>query len=78
MYVQLLRLGEAAGTRRALSTTPLEHAPALAGSLEPDQGVVDLTDAYVRARYAESEPSPAETATLREQLESVHPKGAGD
>jgi hypothetical protein len=78
LYTQLLRLGEAVGARRALSTTPLEHAPALVGSLEPGQGVTDLTDAYLQARYAESEPSLAETSALREQLESMHPKGAGD
>jgi hypothetical protein len=78
LYVQLLRLGEAAGARRAHSTTPLEHAPALVAMLEPHQAVGDLTDAYLRARYAEAEPSVAEAAALREQLERMRLKGATD
>jgi hypothetical protein len=76
LYARLLKLGEAAGVRRAASTTPLEHEPALARSLEPDRLVTDLTDAYVRVRYAESAMPKAEVALLAEQLDGVQPKNA--
>ena len=76
LYRHLLQVGDAAGAPRALATTPFEHLPSLARSLEPAEGLQDLTDAYVAARYAESEPSAAETAALQDELARIHPKSA--
>jgi len=76
MYAELLRRGEAAGTTRAASTTPLEHAPALAQTLEPAGPITDLTSAYVRVRYAETDMPDSETSILGAELEQLHTKGA--
>jgi hypothetical protein len=78
LYVQLLKQGESAGAPRAASTTPFEHAVALTRRLAPDEAVIDLTEAYVRARYAEVDVAQAETDALRVELEQVHPKSAVD
>jgi uncharacterized protein DUF4129 len=76
LYAQLLRLGETVGARRQAATTPLEHMPALSHTLEPEEPVSDLTAAYILARYAENEPTPAETAALGNALRTVRPKSA--
>ena len=76
LYRQLLGLGETAGARRLPVTTPLEHLPSLQRSLEPDEDIARLTTAYVAVRYAEQEVSSTEIASLREQLERVHPRDA--
>jgi hypothetical protein len=76
LYRYLLRLGAAAGAPRALATTPLEHLPSLAGTLEPVESLQGLTEAYVRARYAESEPSPAEMVALQHETMLIHVKSA--
>jgi len=73
LYRQLLRLGESVGALRAAGTTPLEHLPSLQRSLEPAGDAADLTKAYMRVRYAEVEPSLAETEAVREQLERLRP-----
>jgi hypothetical protein len=73
LYRRLLALGDAAGSHRALSTTPYEHQPALQGTLEPQAHVADITEAYVQVRYAEDEPSESELAELAERLGRVHP-----
>jgi hypothetical protein len=72
LYRQLLRLGEASGARRAGSSTPYEHLPALQRSLEPAAEVAEVTEAYVRARYAEQEPAPDEVERLRARLTAIH------
>jgi hypothetical protein len=74
LYRELLRLGESAGAHRALATTPLEHQPALQGTLEPEETVTHLTAAYVEERYADRRSPPATTADLRDALEHVHPR----
>jgi hypothetical protein len=74
LYRELLRLGESAGAHRALATTPLEHQPALQGTLEPEETVAHLTAAYVEERYADRRSPPATTADLRDALEHVHPR----
>jgi Domain of unknown function (DUF4129) len=76
MYADLLRRGEAAGATRAVSTTPLEHVPALTDTLEPEEPIGGLTAAYLRVRYAEMDVDESEAATLAAELEGVHAKGA--
>jgi hypothetical protein len=76
LYGRLLGEGEAAGAARAVSTTPLEHMPALTGALEPDRVVSDLTRAYVQVRYAEAEVPEDEVDALAQKLERVHPREA--
>jgi hypothetical protein len=76
LYRRLLGLGETAGVRRRPVTTPLELLPSLQRSLEPDEDIARLTTAYVAVRYAEQEASASEIASLREQLEHVHPRDA--
>jgi hypothetical protein len=76
LYARLLGEGEAAGAARDASTTPLEHAPALASALEPDQVVSDLTRAYVQVRYADAEVPDAEVDALAQELAQVQPRGA--
>jgi hypothetical protein len=77
LYRALLEQGEAAGAHRAAATTPLEHESSLERALEPSASIADLTDAYVRARYAEEEPAPARTVLLSERLEQVRPRDRG-
>ena len=74
LYRTVLRLGESVGARRAIATTALEHLPALQHSLEPADGLTDLTDAYLKARYAELADTPAEVAELRDEVARLHPK----
>jgi uncharacterized protein DUF4129 len=76
LYARLLQRGEDAGARRAMATTPLEHETALRRALTPQAAVVELTDAYVRVRYAEQSVEEAEAADLTEQLEGVQPTTA--
>lgn len=76
LYAQLLGQGEAAGVRRQVAATPLEHEPALIDVLSPEAPIDDLTRAYVRVRYAELEITDVEAAALREGLGQVGPKGA--
>lgn len=71
LYRQLLRLGVGAGAARAPATTPYEHLPALAGSLEPRANLEELTDAYVRARYADETAPPEEVDRARRALDEV-------
>jgi hypothetical protein len=78
LYRQVLRLGENVGARRALATTPLEHLPRLQQSLEPAEGLTDLTEAYARARYAEIDDTPAKVAELGERVDRLHPKFGPD
>ena len=78
LYRHLLRLGEAAGARRAVATTPLEHLASLERSLEPAGELAQITDAYLRARYAEFEASETETVALRDDLGRIRPIGAPD
>lgn len=77
VYRHVLRLGEAAGARRALATTPFEHLASLEQTLEPTDSLVQITDAYVRARYAEAELPEPDTVALRDDLRRITPKGAG-
>jgi hypothetical protein len=74
LYRQVLRLGASAGARRQAATTPLEHLGPLQDSLEPADDVAQLTAAYLRVRYAEVEPTPAEAAAARDQLDRLHPR----
>jgi hypothetical protein len=74
LYAELLRRGEAVGTVRAPSTTPFEHAPALSTTLDPEDAIAQLTEAYVHARYADDELSGTEQ--LAERLEQVRAKDA--
>src|SRR5919199_373681 len=74
LYLKVLRLGDSVGARRASATTALEHLPALRHALEPADGLTDLTDAYLRARYAELADTPAEVAELRDEVARLHPK----
>ncbi|HEY2596279.1 MAG TPA: DUF4129 domain-containing protein [Chloroflexota bacterium] len=76
LYAELLRQGEAAGARRGVATTPLEHLPALTVTLEPEQPLSDLTDAYLRVRYADLEVPNDEANALGAELEELHPKSA--
>jgi hypothetical protein len=76
LYAELLRQGEAAGARRPLNATPLEHLPTLSTSLEPEQPMSELTDAYLQVRYAELEVPDARASALSEEMQQVHPKGA--
>jgi Domain of unknown function (DUF4129) len=76
LYAQLLRQGDAAGARRPVATTPLEHEPALSDVLSPEAPIDDLTSAYVRVRYAELEITDVEADALREGLGLIGPKGA--
>jgi hypothetical protein len=72
LYRRLLGLGEALGAPRAAAATPLEHEPLLQDVLEPADAVARITGAYLGVRYAEREPSPAELAEVRAELEHVH------
>ena len=74
LYRRVLRLGESVGARRAIATTALEHLPRLQESLEPTEGLTHLTDAYVRARYAEIDHTPGEIAELRAGVDRLHAK----
>jgi MFS family permease len=74
LYRKVLRLGDSVGARRASATTALEHLPALRHALEPADGLTDLTDAYLRARYAELDDAPAELAELRDEVARLRPK----
>jgi hypothetical protein len=76
MYAELLRRGAAAGAVRAASTTPLEHVEALEDTLEPENAIEDLTAAYLRVRYAETDVADDEAADLVEELERTRAKGA--
>jgi Domain of unknown function (DUF4129) len=76
LYARLLQRGEDAGARRAAATTPLEHETALRRALTPPAAVVELTDAYVRVRYAEQSVDEAEAADLADELEGVQPTPA--
>ena len=78
LYVRLLREGEAVGVKRSVATTPLEHEGPLEGALDPDEVIIQLTDAYVQARYGELEPDAAQRAALRDQLARLHPIDAPD
>jgi vacuolar-type H+-ATPase subunit I/STV1 len=78
LYRRVLRLGESAGARRAIATTALEHLPTLQQSLEPTEGLTDLTDAYLRARYAEIDSTPGEIAELRQGVDRLRPKFGPD
>jgi hypothetical protein len=74
LYRQVLRLGEAAGASRGLATTPLEHLGPLQRSLEPADDLARLTEAYLSVRYADLQPTPAEAAAAREQVDRLHPR----
>jgi hypothetical protein len=74
LYRTVLRLGESVGARRAIATTASEHLAALQRSLEPADGLTDLTDAYLRSRYAEVDDIPAEVAELRDEVARLRPK----
>lgn len=76
LYAQLLRQGEAAGARRAVNTTPLEHLPAMALVLEPEPVLADLTRAYVQVRYGEMRVADEDASALSEEAVQVRPKGA--
>jgi len=78
LYGHLLREGEAIGAVRSTATTPLEHLPALADTLEPTTSIEDLTAAYITVRYGDLEIAPAQVGRLRDQVEQVRPKGAAD
>jgi len=78
LYRQLLQLGESVGVLRAIDTTPLEHLPALQNFLEPADNVEHLTDAYLKARYADVEASGAEAESWRQQLERVRPRKSSE
>jgi hypothetical protein len=78
LYRQLLRLGESVGAPRGAATTPLEHLPSLQNSLEPAGDAAQLTHAYLAVRYAELEPSLAETEAVRDQLARLHPRFRSD
>ena len=74
LYRRVLSLGESAGARRAIATTALEHLPTLQQCLEPAEGLTGLTDAYLRARYAEIDSSPEEIAELRHGVDRLRGK----
>jgi hypothetical protein len=74
LYRRVLSLGESAGARRAIATTALEHLPTLQQCLEPAEGLTGLTDAYLRARYAEIDSSPDEIAELRQGVDRLRGK----
>jgi hypothetical protein len=72
VYRELLTLAESQGVQRAPATTPSEHLLSLKHSLEPEDDVTHITDAYVEVRYAEHEASSDEIEVAREQLERLH------
>jgi Domain of unknown function (DUF4129) len=74
LYRRVLRLGESVGARRALATTPLEHLPTLQASLDPPEGLTELTAAYVQARYAEANHTRDEIAELGANVDRLHAK----
>jgi MFS family permease len=74
LYRRVLRLGESVGARRALATTPLEHLPILQASLDPPEGLSELTAAYVQARYAEANHTPDEIAELGAGVDRLRAK----
>jgi hypothetical protein len=76
VYRRLLRLGTAAGAAREPSVTPFEHLPSLTRALEPENDLEHLTDAYVLARYAESE--PADVTDLERRLDRIQHRLAQD
>ncbi len=78
LYRQLLRLGESVGLPRGVATTPLEHLPLLQSSLEPADDAAGVTRAYLKVRYAEVEPSLAETEAVREELGRLRPRSSPD
>jgi hypothetical protein len=76
LYRQLLRLGASVGAPRGVATTPLEHLPSLQNSLEPADDAAQLTQAYIGVRYAEVEPSLAETQAVQNQLARLRPRSS--
>jgi hypothetical protein len=78
LYRQLLRLGDTAGAPRAAGTTPFEHVPSLQAALEPADDAADLTQAYVRVRYAEQDPSASEAEAVREQFARLRPRSSSE
>jgi hypothetical protein len=74
LYRQVLRLGESAGAAREAATTPLEHLGPLQRSLEPADDLSSLTQVYLKVRYADVEPTPAEAAAARDQVDRLHPR----
>ena len=74
LYRRVLRLGESVGARRALATTPLEHLPMLQASLDPPEGLTEVTAAYVQARYAEANHTPDEIAELGARVDRLRAK----
>jgi len=76
LYAQLLRQGEAAGARRAVNTTPLEHLPAMSVVLNPEPVLADLTRAYVQVRYGDMRVADEEASALSEEALQVRPKDA--
>jgi hypothetical protein len=78
LYAELLRQGELAGARRPVGSTPREHAPVLVAVFEPEDSVVQLTDAYQRVRYADLDVPNDEAEALNSQLQDLHPKSATD
>jgi hypothetical protein len=71
VYRELLTLAESHGVQRAIATTPLEHLSSLKNSLEPEDDLEEITNAYVDVRYAEREASTTEIEVAREQLERL-------
>jgi hypothetical protein len=71
VYRRLLELGERAGAHRSAATTPLEHLPALAATLAPEEDLALLTATYSAVRYAEHDASAAELDTAVARLDRL-------
>jgi hypothetical protein len=69
-YLSALEQAEESGIGRTSSETPLRYGPRLAGAIDDDdarQGIRDLTDAFVRVRYA-SQPTASSTLPHLKQI----------
>lgn len=69
-YLALLHRAEEAGLPRHQAETPLHYAPRLATELEADDenraAISDLTDAFVKVRYAGAHVAPDRLARIKE------------
>ena len=69
-YLALLHRAQEAGLARHEAETPLNYAPRLAAQLEADEenraAISDLTDAFVKVRYAGDHVAPDRLARIKE------------
>jgi uncharacterized membrane protein len=78
LYRQVLRLGASVGATRPTAATPYEHLATLQALLSPADDLAVITQAYVEARYADSEPTPAELDRLVARWQRVQPLTRSD